>query len=94
MGMYVTVWLAPSNIAGQGRLEVDLNYIDEKHQSNKASVYRDVTPHNEYVEGTTIELWIVAALRNILSTVESAMFERLTSGQEKLILEPIEDKIP
>jgi hypothetical protein len=92
MGMYMHVHADPTPIPGQGNLEVYVNYVTSSGDVSRATVYKDEYLNNEWVEGSRIELWVVATLRNILSSIESSMFTRLVDGEEKLTLEPLETK--
>jgi hypothetical protein len=92
MGMYLHIDTNPSYKAGEGKLYVYAIHVDDEGEMSRAVAYDDTFLNNDWTEGSRIELWVVATLRNILTSVESSMFTRLVDGEEKLTLKPVEHK--
>jgi hypothetical protein len=86
MGMYLHIHVSPWVNPGEGMLDVWAYNVDDMENRSRAEIYKGQCHYNDSPGQASIELWVIAAMRNALSTIEDSMFARLTSGQERLTL--------
>ena len=90
MSMYLHVHADPTTVPGQGKLGIYVNNVDKDGNLTRAELYHGYFPNNDWQEGTRIELWILATLRNVLAAAEAVVYQGFAHPEERLTLEPPE----
>jgi len=89
MDTFLHVALSPTHKLGEDTLDLTINRWGEAEDGERLTVYKIPVLNAPYNDSTRLELWIISALRNMLTAVEADMFSRLVGEQEKLTLEPM-----